>query len=325
MKYLLTIPAFLFATICFAQQKQYVFLLNNNGDKVHTKDSMDFIRVVKAPAAGSKLYDVTEYYPSGKPKSVGQSSGIDPVVLEGAYTTYWPNGTIKTTSTYKHSKIRGDLSHFFRNGQLHSVTTYTQAPDSALKDDPAKSPEIYFKTCNDSTGKALLVNGNGYFIDYDENSKINEEGAVKNGKRIGAWKGGDEKEQMTFTETYDDNGHLISGTSIDLAGTHTYKTRYVSAGFNGGIKQFYNYLSHIVRYPAIARENNIQGKVILSFTINKSGKLENIKVNQTVSYEVDAEAVKALKASPDWLPGMAYGRPVSQLYFAPISFSLRNR
>lgn len=311
--------------MCFAQ-KQYVFLLKNNGDHVHTKDSMDYIRVVKGPIEGTKFYNVGEYYPSGEPKSIGQSSGIDPLALEGNYITYWPGGKIKSTSVYKHNRVSGDISDFFRNSQLHAILTYTPPDSATLNDEPAKLPDIYFKTCNDSTGKALLVNGNGYYIDYDDSGlKITEEGPVKDGKRVGEWKGTGEGGKVTFKETYDDSGQLILGTSTDLNGTYTYKTRFISAQYPGGTKALDYYLARTIRYPGIARENNIQGKVIIGFTVNNSGKLENVEVHQTVSREIDAESLKALKASTGWLPAMAYGRNVSQLFFVPISFSLGYR
>lgn len=316
--------SFLYST-CFAQEKQYVFLLKNNGEHVHTKDSMNYIRVVTGPIENSKLYNVAEYYPSGKPKSAGQSSGIDPVIWEGAYIAYWPNGNKKTSAAYKKNKLTGTDSSFFSNGKLHYVMEYTQS-DSTLNDPNTQWLTAFIKTCNDSTGKVLLVNGNGYFVDYDDSSStIAEEGNVKQGKRIGEWKGGNEKEHMTYKETYDTTGTLISGTSTDQDGTHSYKTRHVSAQFKGGYDAFYKYLGRTTRYPAIARENNIQGKVILSFTVNKLGKLEHIEVRQTVSPEIDAESVRVLNSSPEWTPGMEFGRKVNQLYYMPLTFSLTRR
>lgn len=83
-----------FCCICFAQEKQYVYLFNKNGQRVTSKDSMDYIRVVKGPAA-NKLYDIAEYYRSGKVKLTGHSSAIYPPVWEGPSTSYWPNGNKK--------------------------------------------------------------------------------------------------------------------------------------------------------------------------------------------------------------------------------------
>lgn len=293
-----------------------------NGERVFSKDSMDYIRVVNGPLEGSKLYNATEYYRSGKPKIAGQSSGINPVIWEGVNTAYWPNGNIRSTSTFKHNKIIGDRSEFFSNGKLHTIMTYDSVETN--KADTSLHPSVpYIKTCNDSTGKALLVNGNGYFIDYDSNSsKISLEGNVKDGKKVGEWKGSYEKESLTFIETYDDNGNLISGTSIDSEGTYSYKKQSVSAQYKGGIKEFYNYLARTIRYPSKARENNTRGKVILSFIVNKSGKVEDIKVLQTVSPEIDKEAIRVVGLSSNWQPGIAFGRAVKQLYTLPISFNL---
>ena len=74
--------------------------------------------------------------------------------------------------------------------------------------------------CNDSIGKELVVNGNGYYIGYDSDFKnVEEEGNLKSGLRDGKWKGsnGNEKSHITFAEEYD-NGKMISGQSVDKDG-----------------------------------------------------------------------------------------------------------
>lgn len=92
--------------------------------------------------------------------------------------------------------------------------------------------------------------------------------------------------------------------------------------FPGGMEKFYAYLSKSIRYPAAAQEINLQGKVFLSFIIEKSGALTDIKVERKLGYGTDEEAVRVLKASPKWMPGIQNGRAVRVKYNIPISFSL---
>ena len=98
-----------------------------------------------------------------------------------------------------------------------------------------------------------------------------------------------------------------------------------SAEFPGGIEKFYAYLSKTIRYPAVARENNVQGKVFLTFVVEKDGSLTDIKVLRGIGSGCDEEAVRVIKASPKWRPGQQNGRTVRQQYTVPINFQLQDQ
>ena len=93
-------------------------------------------------------------------------------------------------------------------------------------------------------------------------------------------------------------------------------------GFPGGDAKFIAYLSKSIRYPAIARENNVQGRVILTFVVERDGSLTDIKVVRGIGSGCDEEAVRALKASPHWKPGIQNGKPVRVQYSVPVAFAL---
>ncbi|MCX2485132.1 energy transducer TonB [Pedobacter sp. MR2016-24] len=95
-------------------------------------------------------------------------------------------------------------------------------------------------------------------------------------------------------------------------------------GFPGGMDKFYAYLQKTVRYPPMAQENNIQGKVFMSFVVEKDGRLTDIKVERKLGGGTDEEAIRVLKASPKWTPGIQNGKPVRVKYNIPISFTLAN-
>ncbi|MBE9598216.1 energy transducer TonB [Pedobacter sp. MC2016-24] len=96
----------------------------------------------------------------------------------------------------------------------------------------------------------------------------------------------------------------------------------VQPTFPGGMDKFYAYLSKSIRYPAAAQEINIQGKVFVSFIIERNGKLSDIKVERKLGYGTDEEAIRVLNASPRWIPGIQNGIAVRVKYNIPISFSL---
>ncbi len=92
--------------------------------------------------------------------------------------------------------------------------------------------------------------------------------------------------------------------------------------FPGGMDKFYKYLSKSIKYPPMAAENNIQGKVFASFVVEKDGTLTDIEVVRSLGAGTDEEAIRVLKASPSWTPGVQNGKQVRVKYNIPISFSL---
>jgi len=92
--------------------------------------------------------------------------------------------------------------------------------------------------------------------------------------------------------------------------------------FQGGMEKFYAYLSKNIRYPAVAKENGTQGKVIVSFVCERDGSLTDVHVSRGIGDGCDEEAIRVIKASPKWSPGIQNGRPVRVAYSVPISFAL---
>ena len=94
--------------------------------------------------------------------------------------------------------------------------------------------------------------------------------------------------------------------------------------FQGGQTALGRYLGSRLRYPAGARQNKIQGKVYIGFIVEKNGSLADFKVIRGIGGGCDEEAIRVLKSSPAWRPGMANGKPVRTSYVLPITFMLGN-
>ena len=92
--------------------------------------------------------------------------------------------------------------------------------------------------------------------------------------------------------------------------------------FPGGLNEFYKFLSSNIRYPSESREKGIQGRVIISFIVEKDGELTNFKIAKSVKNDIDDEALRVLKMSPKWRPGFQNGLPVRVAYSVPIAFTL---
>jgi protein TonB len=94
-----------------------------------------------------------------------------------------------------------------------------------------------------------------------------------------------------------------------------YSAVEVRPDFPGGIQKFYDFVSKNYRAP----EEDVKGKVYIQFVVEKDGTLTDIKVMRDLGYGTGAEAIRVLKKSPRWKPGVQNGRPVRVLYSLPIS------
>lgn len=92
----------------------------------------------------------------------------------------------------------------------------------------------------------------------------------------------------------------------------------------GDLMTFRNWVQSKVRFPQIAQENNISGRVLLMFVIERDGSLTNIQVLQTPDSSLSDEAIRVLKSSPKWTPGKQRNQSVRVKYTLPIDFRIQN-
>ena len=93
--------------------------------------------------------------------------------------------------------------------------------------------------------------------------------------------------------------------------------------FPGGEAALMKYLSSHINYPPMAAENNIQGRVIVQFVVDKTGRVGDVQVVRSVDKDLDREAVRVCKSLPKFTPGRQNGHPVSVWYTLPIQFKLQ--
>jgi len=94
--------------------------------------------------------------------------------------------------------------------------------------------------------------------------------------------------------------------------------------FPGGQQALFKYLSENVKYPVIAQENGIQGRVICQFVVNKDGAIVDVEVVRSGGDpSLDKEAIRVIKSMPKWKPGQQRGKPVRVKYTVPVNFKLQ--
>ena len=83
------------------------------------------------------------------------------------------------------------------------------------------------------------------------------------------------------------------------------------------------YIANAIKYPVIAQENGIQGKVYVTFVVGKDGSVSDAKIARGVDPSLDKEALRVVNTLPKWKPGKQRGKPVNVSYTVPINFVLQ--
>jgi TonB family protein len=314
----------------YAQKKQNIYFLKNNGKKVALKDSADYIRVIQEPDSGETAFILREFYINEKRKTTGKVSAFEPnLVYEGVVMRFDKEGKRKEITTYERGMPLGMSYEYFSNGKMRRQTEYlTFVPQgnftpftSTMGPFNPKSKLVYLA---DSLGNELVKDGNGYVrnVTVFGKDEQTEEGGYTDGLKHGVWKGSSSASATSFVETYE-MGKLVGGESIRERVKYPYTNDGAPPSFKGGIKEFYEYVGYATRYPADAARDRISGTVIISFTVEKDGRTSEVKIEQSVFSSIDEEAKRVVLSSPKWIPGTMRGLPVRVRYNIPLKFWTR--
>lgn len=318
MKLLLSLFLVAVTTAAWAQNKpdnnQQLFYFKNNGLQVKEPDSSDYVRIVRPPDSGSVMFNVSEYYRNGKPKLISKSSTINPATYEGQCLTFYSTGKKQMLLNYTEGAITGTNYVYHPNGKMYLIFAMDTVKGQSFEEN------MRVMGCMDTTGKALVTDGNGHYVAYnDVTYAISEEGDIKDGKRVGEWHGSYPTEKVTYTDTYQ-NGKFVSGYCTTAAGTkYTYTSKQQSPEFPaGGNTGFVALIKKKVKVPPTLKNKNTQ--VFVSFTIRKDGTVGSPLLLGSVSPEVDKAIIAVVNASPTWKPRIINGLPIEASWGMPVVF-----
>ncbi len=122
--------------------------------------------------------------------------------------------------------------------------------------------------------------------------------------------------------TSTDSRPWVAGDSLKETDKEEFKVVEQMPEFPGGIQEMYRYLGKNIRYPADARRGNVEGKVVITFTVAANGRIRNPQVTQSLGDGTDEEALRVVLNMPSWKPAIQNGRPVPMEYVLPIEFML---
>lgn len=198
----------------------------------------------------------------------------------------------------------------------HYEITYLDSTDLNKK-----KVEVY--TCDDKLMKTIPFFDNqidGVVITYDSLGRITKEetylGGIKNGFSKKYWSNGKLRRQ----ELYIDD-KINSGSCFDESGK---KVEYYAANremkLSKRYKDILDYLAINTKYPKEDILNGVSGKVVISFFVNESGKVEDLKITTSISPTIDAEAIRLIKQLPIESPNFVDDIPVRVQFWMPMAF-----
>ncbi len=133
--------------------------------------------------------------------------------------------------------------------------------------------------------------------------------------------------EVDFTE-FDDDVEIVQQVAVKeevIEDDQPFLIAETMPSFQGGdLNTFRAWVQQNVKFPQIALENGIQGRVVLSFVIEKDGRLTNIQVLQTPDRSLSEEAIRVLSKSPKWSPGKQRNQVVRVKYTLPVDFRVQN-
>jgi periplasmic protein TonB len=133
-----------------------------------------------------------------------------------------------------------------------------------------------------------------------------------------------EGENNTNPGELDETGSVGGETTNSETSTPIYPFTEEMPEFVGGLSALYTYLQKATKYPTIAFENNIEGKVVISFVVGIDGSILQPTILRGIGGGCDEEALRIIKKMPKWKPGKHNGRFVPVRYTIPIQFKIEN-
>ncbi|MBO4765189.1 MAG: energy transducer TonB [Bacteroidales bacterium] len=154
-----------------------------------------------------------------------------------------------------------------------------------------------------------------------ENEPAAEEVAAAAAEEVAAAAAAAGVDEATVERAFEE---IVPVEAPDMEDAVNYALVDVKPVFQGGDeKAFQKWIAENLQYPQDAIDNNAAGTVLAKFTVDKEGKIGDVKIIRGVWPSLDAEAVRVLEAAPDWTAGTQGGQPVNVSYVLPIKFQLK--
>ena len=151
----------------------------------------------------------------------------------------------------------------------------------------------------------------------DDDAEIEPDDALE-----GEQEGDDDETLLNELEEHLDDEKALAPMGVDPNNPLNFHIVEDLPQFPGGAVEFMKWLTKNLRYPANARQQKVQGKVVAVFYVEKDGRVTGINITQSLSADCDREALRVLRMMPDWKPGVQNDKPCRTKVCIPIVFKL---
>lgn len=299
--------------MAFSQKTLKVFL-DENLQEVREEKA----RFIKITYKDTSRYQITMdsvkvFYKNGKTKSILYYKNEK---AHGEYKTYFANGHLEIKGYYQNHYPVGTWQYWYQNGQL-------KEEDLMEKD---ANNQVNSKILNfwDSTGVQHIKQGTGEYLEWFDNSQLKVKGFFQNSMKDRKWQSWFKDGKPYYEEIWE-KGYLKIGTSYNQEGQ---KFEYDSTNYEiqatpiNGMQSFYSYIGKSLKYPQEAEKSEIEGKVLIQFTVDKDGSIIDANVLKGIGGGCDEEALRVVKQAPKWSPGVQKGQKVKMRLTLPVQFKL---
>jgi TonB family protein len=308
----------------------------NRYDMTHMESEEFYVNLPGKPGAELKDSTWTTWRKTGEKVNVthwknGKKNGLEEIYDEkgmlkstvtyrenlknGPSVTYFPDGSIERSVSYANGRLYGEWTVNFFNHKPAQHYSYVNDTLNGVA-------TTWFENGSKQT-ECTYVMGvlDGTFTEWDEQGKVIRTRKFKKSERMHSPFAVEKNDNVPVPEQVPVNPDSL--LQFDLKNVFSYAE--VMPEFPGGQQAMYQFLSSNIIYPETEKEAGVYGNVYVSFVVDVSGKVKNVKLVKGVKGGpgLDKEALRVFNMMPDWKPGLMNGRPVNVQMTIPVKFMIR--
>jgi len=246
--------------------------------------------------AENGLWMIEDYFIDGQLQMTGSFNSSEEKNKHGLFVFYGENENKLTEGNYENAYLDGIWTKWYEDGSLSEKGAYYR-PISKGPKTLAGNSQVAEQLELSRVELSVFKTGNWEY--YHANGK-------KSGNEVF------DKGQLITANYWNEDGSE-AGDKVVLEQT---------ASFPGGNYWLPKYLKRYIKYPLEERKKRINGIVYVQFTVDRDGNIKDAKIVQSVSPNLDSEALRVVKSMPVWQPAIMHNRRVSMIYTLPIQFAL---
>jgi TonB family protein len=281
------------------------------------------------------------FFPNGQ---VAQLKINDNHAERSWFIKFHPNGNKFEEGYTLKNKLNGLLRRFNKKGEYmtgllfkdDNPFTLSYSDDSLAKDfslyaGSLKSGNGSLMIYSPDSNRMLMVESNyknglldGMYKQYSNNGTIEIEGQFMNGFMVNQWKAYDKDGKCVKDNYYSLNSKFQNDPQNGFSGFQLFTNVDIKPEFNKKSSDYFReYIASTMKYPELAAENGIQGRVYVQFYINTLGEIVDSEVLDGPDDLLNKEALRVVNTSPNWEPGYMYYLPVKVQFTFPMNFLLQ--